>query len=346
MIRYKTIRDRMPFGLHFPTKRAGMKKIIFIVLIMGYAFGISAQNEVSFEFSDGIENFQLKSKMERQVMNLLTAVNRAQATGSDINFSGIYIDNLASQSICMLWNNVRFRCLDNDIVEHCLQLRSGNNSLRGYQVRNIAIEMKPVDNSYTDDLNQEVCIDFDRNGTITDFNITMGIRQYTQLMKEGIELDDMDRRMQIVHYVEQFRTAYNQKDLRFMENIFSDDALIVTGKVVQRVPSEIGIPKAKVEYNVQGKRQYLNNLRNTFSRQGYINVKFDEIRIKRHGAKPNYYGVTLIQEWNSTTYSDRGIVFLVWDFTNEDAPKIHVRTWQPTETSEDELFTLNKFKLP
>lgn len=322
-----------------------MKKILFLLLLSICCFEGNAQDEVNFEFSDGIENVSLKSKIENQIMKLLTAINRAERMNADINYAGINIDNLASQSIGMLWNNVHFRCLDDDIVEHCLQLRNGGNSLRGYQVRNIAIEMKPLDNTYTDDLNQEVCIDFDTSGKITDFNITMGIRQYTRLMKEGVELDDMDRRMQIIHFCEQFRTAYNQKDIKFMEDVFSDDALIITGKVTQRVPSEIGMAKTKIEYSVQGKQQYLSNLRNVFSKQGYINVKFDDYRIKRHGAKPNYYGVTLVQEWNSTTYGDKGIVFLVWDFTNENAPKIHVRTWQPMETSEDEIFTLNKFKL-
>lgn len=322
-----------------------MKKILFLLSLLICCFEGNAQDEVNFEFSDGIENLSLKSKIENQIMKLLTAINRAERMNADINYTGINIDNPASQSIGMLWNNVHFRCLDDDIVEHCLQLRNGGNSLRGYQVRNIAIEMKPLDNTYTDDLNQEVCIDFDTSGKITDFNITMGIRQYTRLMKEGVELDDMDRRMQIIHFCEQFRTAYNQKDIKFMEDVFSDDALIITGKVTQRVPSEIGMAKTKIEYSVQGKQQYLSNLRNVFSKQGYINVKFDDYRIKRHGAKPNYYGVTLVQEWNSTTYGDKGIVFLVWDFTNENAPKIHVRTWQPMETAEDEIFTLNKFKL-
>lgn len=322
-----------------------MKKIVFTLFVFGFCVCASAQEAVNFEFSDGIANGTLKNRMEQQVMNLLTAINRAQVAKSDINFTGISIDDLASMSLCMLWNNVRFRCADDDIVERCLQLRA-NNSVRGYRVRNIAIEMKPFDSSYTDDLNQEVCIDFDTTGKIMDFNISMGIKQYSRLMKEGIELDDIDRRMQIIQYVEQFRTAYNQKDIKFMENVFSDDALIITGKVVRRIPSEISVSEVVVEYTEQTKEKYLANLRNVFGKQGYINVKFDDYRIKRHGAKPNYYGVTLIQEWNSTTYSDRGIVFLVWDFTNENEPKIHVRTWQPTETNESEIFTLNKFKLP
>ena len=203
--------------------------------------------------------------------------------------------------------------------------------------------MKPLDNSYVGDRNQEVCINFDRNGKISDFNITMGLQQYLKIIKEGEKLNDMDRRMQILHWVEQFRNAYCQKDINFMENVFSDDALIVTGKVVKREHTDM--KPISVEYTTQGKQQYLAGLRRVFKNNGYINVKFDDIEIVRHGAKPNYYGVTLKQGWFTKNYSDEGIVFIVWDFTDEFQPKIMVRTWQPMQIDDSEVFTLNNFKL-
>lgn len=322
-----------------------MKKISWWFVMSILVTTLHAQDKVTFEFSDGIENGTLKTKMERQISRLLTAINQAETNNADINYREIDIDNLASQSIGMLWNNVRFRVMDSDIVEHCLRL-STKGIVRGYQVRNIAVEMKPLDVSYTGDMNQEVCIDLDASGRITDFNITMGLQQYTRLMKEGVELDDLDRRMQIIHYCEQFQNAYSQKDINFMENVFSDDALIITGKVMTRQVADIQLTAQDVKYTVQTKTEYLRNLRRAFAANEYVNVKFKDYKIKRHGAKPNYYGVTLYQEWNSTRYSDKGIVFLVWDFTDEAHPKIHVRTWQPSNISEEDIFTLNKFKLP
>lgn len=301
------------------------------------------QDEVNLEFSDGIEVGKVKNNMERNASLLLTAINRAERTNSDINYSGINIDNLASQSIGAMWNNVHFRIIDDDIVEHCLRVKSSNGAVINYQVRNIAIEMKPLDDSYVGELNQEVCINFDRNGKISDFNITMGLQQYMRLMKEGEKLNDMDRRMQILHWVEQFRNAYVQKDINFMENVFSDDALIITGKVVKRRHTDM--KPINVEYTTQGKQQYLAGLRRVFRNNSYINVKFDDITIVRHGAKSNYYGVTLKQGWFTKNYSDEGIVFIVWDFTDELNPKIHVRTWQPMQTDEEQIFTLKNFKL-
>lgn len=305
-----------------------------------------AQDEVNFEFSDGIDNAMLKQRMEQQLSQLLTAINRAESSGGLINFSGINIDPSASMSVTSLWENAHFRTLDDDIVEHCLVMKR-NGRVYGYQARNIAVEMKPQYDNYQDELNQEICVDFDTKGDISDFNITMGINQYTRLMKEGSEIEDLDERMQVIHFCEQLKNAYMKRDLQFLENVFSDDALIITGKVIMRQKAEVGMSQKDYEYTVKTKREYLDNLRRLFSnpRTGAINVKFNDYRIKRHGSKPNYYGVTVIQDWNTNAYSDQGIVFLVWDFTNKERPQIQVRTWQPMDTDENEVFTLKRFKL-
>ena len=323
-----------------------MKRYIFVLFLLSQAFACIAQDEVNFEFSDGITNAALKSKMERQLTTLLTAINRAESSNSDINFSGINLDPVASQSITALWANAHFRCLDDDIVEHCIAMKRAGKVYQ-YQARNIAVEMKPVDESYSDDLNQEICINFDLSGTICDFNITMDINQYTRLMKEGVEIGDVDERNQIIDFCEKFKNYYIKKDLANLEAIFSDDALIITGKEILRTKPELGMAHKDYEYTVQTKNQYLSNLRKIFNnpRTGGISVQFRDYSIKRHGSKPNYYGVTLVQNWSTNTYKDEGIVFLVWDFTDKDKPKIQVRTWQPMSTDENEVFTLNRFKL-
>lgn len=318
-----------------------MRIIVFVLMAVMSSMCLMAQNQVNFEFSDGIDNLALKSNMERQISNLLTAINRAESSNNDINYSGINIDNLASQSLGMMWNNVHFRVSDDDIVEHCLSIKASNGTVLGYQVRNIPVEMKPIDDSYDGDLYQEVCINLGKDGTITDFNIAMGLNQYMKIIREGDRLNDLDRRMQILHWVEQFRNAYCQKDINFMEAVFSEDALIVTGKVIKRVNYE----GPKVQYNVMGKQQYMANLRRVFARNSYVNVHFDDIEVVRHASKPNFYGVTLKQGWNSSTYSDEGIVFIVWDFTDEFNPKILVRTWQPMDVEEKDVFKLSNFKL-
>ena len=336
-----------------------MKKILFALLFINYSVVMNGADEVTFEFSDGIQG-TLKTKMEQQLSSFLTAINRAESSGRyEINFAGIQFENseTASQTISMLWNSVHFRTQDDDFYQSCLQHKRGG-KVTGYQVRNIYMDMKPVDDSYQEDLSQEFIIEFDAQGRISDVNIAMGKLQYQDILKAGEQLNDLDRREQIIFFCEQFANAYHKMDINYMEDIFSDDALIITGRVRQKEKAtvlmknpEVNLPQQNnVEYTVQTKQEYINNLRACFNRQkgqkgGFINVKFDEYKVVRHPAKPNYYGVTLKQSWSSKGYHDEGIVFLVWNFTDEDRPKIEVRTWQAMNTTEREIFTLNNFRL-
>lgn len=319
-----------------------MKKLLcflfgLFVMLSGYA------QKVNFEFSDGIEEGTLKTKMERQMSSLLSAINEANAVNTDVNFSGIDITDDASASLTMTWEQVHFSIEDDDIVDHCISLpgKSG-----GFRIQNIGVLMNPKEESgYDGEKRREIYIDFDKTGKIVDFNFTLGMNMYTEILKKGEELGDLDRRMQIIDWCEHFAKAYCDKNMKFMQTIFSDDAIIITGKMtMQRVRTDMGMKdQAKVKYVQQTKSQYLSNLSKVFASNSYVNVKFEDYTVIRHGAKPNYYGVTLRQKWHTARYSDEGTVFLIWDFTNEEAPRILVRTWQPTT---EKAFKMGDFKLP
>lgn len=319
-----------------------MKKLLcflfgLFVMLSGYA------QKVNFEFSDGIEEGILKTKMEQQMSSLLSAINEANAVNADVNFSSIDITDDASASLTMTWEQVHFSIEDDDIVDHCISLpgKSG-----GFRIQNIGVLMNPKEESgYDGEKRREIYIDFDKTGKIVDFNFTMGMNMYTEILKKGEELGDLDRRMQIIDWCEHFAKAYCDKNMKFMQTIFSDDAIIITGKMtMQRVHTDMGMKdQAKVKYVQQTKSQYLSNLSRVFASNSYVNVKFGDYTVIRHGAKPNYYGVTLRQKWHTARYSDEGTVFLIWDFTNEEAPRILVRTWQPTT---EKAFKMGDFKLP
>lgn len=306
-----------------------MKKFWLLTIITLLATPLSAG--VNFEFSYGVNNPTLKQKMERQVTLLLDAINAASSTGRDINFSGISITNNAAQALSMTWDQVHFRTEDDDIVEACLMLRTRTGGLRGYEVRNIGVELIKTPGS--DDLpwsRQELCIDFSPSGQIVDLNFTMDNKQYVKALSEAEKTNDLDQRMQILGWCEKFRQAYIDKNLPFMEAVFSEDALIITGKIISGRRENHLYPQ--VEVTVKGKKEYLAGLRNVFSRPGSISVTFEDYEVRRHPNNPNIYLVTLIQNWRTRQYSDEGIVVLMWDFTNEDRPEILVRTWQPMGT--------------
>ena len=293
---------------------------------------------------DGIENATVKAKMERTMSAFLTEVNNAQSSKRALNFGGMGLSTNVQSSVSMLWENSPFECTDEEIMEHCIQTGSG------YQVRNIPLMMRPTDSSFNEDEYQEAVFSFDLSGNLESFYLTLSMNLYMNVIKSNKSVTDLRRRQLILDYVEHFRTAYNQKDKEFLEAVFSDDALIITGKVIpQRVRDNIQLP-ARVEYTRQTKRQYMTKLSQVFAANKHIKVTFDEIRVVMHPTKSEWYGVTLHQGWTSDRYHDDGWLFLLWDFSNEDHPTIHVRTWQPDKIEgkklpDEEIFSLDDFNI-
>ena len=317
-----------------------MKKNL-IFLLMFVAQNIMADVTVQI---DGIDNATVKAKMERTMSAFLTEVNNAQSSKRALNFGGMGLSTNVQSSVSMLWENSSFECTDEEIIEHCIQTGSG------YQVRNIPLMMRPTDSSFNEDEYQEAVFSFDRNGNMESFYLTLSMNLYMNVIKSNKSVTDLRRRQLILDYVEHFRTAYNQKDKEFLEAVFSDDALIITGKVIpQRVRDNIQLP-ARVEYTRQTKRQYMTKLSQIFAANKHIKVTFDEIRVVMHPTKSEWYGVTLHQGWTSDRYHDDGWLFLLWDFSNEDHPTIHVRTWQPDKIEgkklpDEEIFSLDDFNI-
>ena len=321
-----------------------MRKVILLSM-MAFAAILCKAEEVNFTISDGIDNADIKSKIESTVSKMLSEINDAQDDKRNLNFSVMgNISTRVQQSMAMLWENSPFICTDEEIIEHCLTTGSG------YQVRNIPLMMKPTgEREFGEDEYQEAVISFDKQGNIESFYLSISMNLYMNVIKSNLELTDLRRRQLILDYVEQFRTAYNQKDINFLNQVFSEDALIITGKVITTKHAE-GFTSQKIQYNKQSKEQYIKNLRGVFQRNSYIKVTFDDIEVMRHPVNANFYGVTLLQGWTSGSYHDDGYLFLLWDFTDENAPQIHVRTWQPDKIGgkplpKDEVFSLSDFDI-
>lgn len=322
-------------------------KILFLLLIAIVPLRTMAQDDVRFEINDGIYNNSVKSKMENTVSDLLSEMNKAFKQNRALRLDGMAISNDGKKQINMLWDNVHLYCSEPEIVEH------GITTNQGFQIRNIPFIMQPVGEDESKQEYQEVVMDFSKAGLLESFYLTIGMNMYSQVMANKTEVSDVRRRMEILDYVEHFRTSYNQKDMNFLRQVFSNDALIITGRVIKVQKSDVFPGGNKIIYTKQTKQQYLANLARAFKTNKYIKVNFDDIKVVAHPTKANVYGVTVHQTWNSSRYSDEGYVFMIWDFTNEDEPKIHVRTWQPDyidkahkqKLPENEVFDLGDFDL-
>lgn len=322
-----------------------MKRKIITILIFALSLSLFASEPVDVKIIDGIYNTSIKEKMETSMSKLLTEINAAQDQNRLPKYSALGLSTHVQGEVSMLWETCPFICSDSEVMEHCVTTNDG------YQIRNIPLLMKPTDGTkLTDDEYQEAVINFDKSGNITSFRIGISSNLIGKIIRSNTELKDLRRRQLILDYVDQFRTSYNLKDMKFLQQVFSDDALIITGKVIKQATSDgIRLPD-KIEYKKQSKAEYLSNLGRAFKSNKSISVKFDDIKVMLHPSNPDYYGVTIHQNWKSDRYHDEGYVFLLWDFKNEKEPKIHVRTWQPEmfngkKLPEDKVFNIFDFEI-
>ncbi len=314
-----------------------ISKYFIGVLFMLASGNILAQVNVTLKTDASFTNTPVINRIEQSASKILTEINNAQKEDRVLNMLAMNINEDALSSLGMLWSTTHFYCDDEEVIERVWPLV--NNT---YLIRRIPLIITHNgEDVFGTGTYQEAVMEFDATGKLIDFRLALDPKMAESMENCG-EVADQERHMQILTYMERFRTAYNTKDTLFLEQVFSDKALIITGKVIKTRESAI-----KVVYNQQSKRQYLRNLKRTFRHNAWINVKFSPIGengetggcpgITRSKVNPNFYGVRVRQEWQSSKYSDVGYLFLLWDFTDETQPQIHVRTWQPEWVGDSKL---------
>ena len=172
-------------------------------------------------------------------------------------------------------------------------------------------------------------------------------KEALKILNSNLNESDSISRRKILSYCEHLRTSYTTKDIDFLRQVFSDNALIIVGNVVKTGKKWDGSNDTKVSYAVRSKHAYLNRLNEIFKSNKTIKMDFQDFHIMRHPSMEGIYGVSLRQKYATDNYSDDGYLFLLWDFRKPSMPLIHVRTWQPRSTvaDSDEIIDISDFNL-
>ena len=318
-----------------------------MVLLMLVASTVMASADGLFRIVEGIPDGNLKNTMEANVNAMMEAFNTAASQDKSVKLSKDNFTNEAIKEIGLIWKSSAMTCPPVNLMSKCLLTKGG------YQVRGIPVDLKEADDN---EKRQELTVDFLPNGKINGVAIAIDMHRYDQIMAEKSSDIDYARRQVIIDFVENFRTAYNRKDLKLLTSVYSDKALIITGKVISEKPNSdidrMTLNNNKVVYIKQTKQEYLRNLGNVFKSTKFINVKFDDIDVVQHPKYDDIYGVTLKQYWHTDRYKDEGYLFLMIDFRDADNPLIQVRTWQPylnkqgqVVTKKDDVYHLGSFRI-
>lgn len=337
-----------------------MNKVRNTIFLLISLFYLSIEQGHAIEVTFTIDEYAARtaglSNAERNLAQLLTEVNRAQGAHAILELGQMRMDEFAKKSIAAIWAVTPFVCEEKEIVERCWVFKNGT-----MMVSHIPLIMKPEGETFGLGQYQEAVVEFDRNGKMTDFRFAISPQLGESMEHCGVA--EVEKAAVIKRSLEKFRTAYCEKDIKTIEAMFSDDALIITGKVIGTQPSkDIKVKSYKVEYTRQTREQYIRNLRKAFARNKWIKVDFEEIAenseagacagISQSTKDPTKYGVRVRQLWKSQNYSDEGYLFLLWEFPEDGRdPIIHVRTWQPElvggkrQRPDDDISTLGGFDL-
>ncbi|MBL6518048.1 hypothetical protein [Leyella stercorea] len=163
-------------------------------------------------------------------------------------------------------------------------------------------------------------------------------------------------RWAILNFMEDYQTAFALKRTDYINSIFSDDALIITGTILKKLNSaerafdrskslDLGGPK-DIAYSQLSKTEYIDRLRKIFSTREYVHLQFED-NITRMIDLPAInginkgaaFGIEIKQRYESTGYSDDGYLTMVFD-TRGKLPIIHVRLWQPDKNN---MMSLQEF---
>lgn len=166
--------------------------------------------------------------------------------------------------------------------------------------------------------------------------------------QETAEQKDARRRAFIDDFLATYEAAYENKQIEYIKNFFSDDALIITEtKKLKPTGSKETIPSTRktrpYQTIVENRREYMRRLQGIFDANISIKLSIAGKKIRQHAKYPEIYGVNFTQIWKDQNGGDNlesqmpGFVFLMIDFKHgEQTPVIHVRTWQPKDNIEKE----------
>lgn len=163
------------------------------------------------------------------------------------------------------------------------------------------------------------------------------VAQHDILDNEGWK---MDSRLTLLTFMEDYQTAYALRRIDYLERIFSENALIISGcKVMKKVTGDGIRLQGYTRYDTLSKSQYMNRLRNHFKNKEYINLNFTETDFSQAYSIEDFFGIRVRQEYFSSSYGDVGYLFLLVDLRG-DEPVIHIRAWQDDKLPLEQLFSL------
>jgi len=217
---------------------------------------------------------------------------------------------------------------------------------------NVMVRSVPMKFSYrnnTHEFIEQVVFTFNAESEIDAVSFSIGDHAIGDIVNKSDRFGTIEDKYQLINFLEYYKTAYCLKRLDYIEDIFANNALIIVGHVVKEAGSvERMYARAgnkKVEFIELSKTEYLERLRKVFNSNEFVNIHFEDNIVKKVNGDSKIYGIQIKQDYYSTSYADKGYLFLMIDLNDSINPKIYIRTWQPELNEDGSIFGLSDFSI-
>ncbi|MEX0608009.1 MAG: hypothetical protein WD016_01705 [Balneolaceae bacterium] len=167
---------------------------------------------------------------------------------------------------------------------------------------------------------EELELTFSKSTELIDAKITGKERNYQRILRRASEADEAEKAT-VNNMLEDYKNAFSDKNVRKVRSLFNQNSSIITGS---RRKSD-----GLLVFNRYSYDDYMQRLEDrVLTTYNTINIRFEDGKIYRHPDFRESFGFYAKQYYNTPSYSDTGYVFMIWDFSTTEEPKIISRTWQ------------------
>lgn len=331
-----------------------MKKTfaLFILLyVSAAAFGqkITSDIEKAYEERNQRSSFADVEREKKEIRNLM----KEWPVGSDEEFLIHYLSPEEASSYIPVaqkidkilrsrrFNKLKKLCTEEGWAQVQKLLINGNAIMDGYpniqfleKGAGITLRSFPMAFRFNNNnrmFNEEVVFHINHEGKITHLALALDKRTVTEVFCHKGGWSDEEKRA-IIDFMESYKTAIVLRDIDRISSYFSDETLFLGEKIYDDSYRD------QTLRNKKAKELFFKHYEKMFISNEFVNTRFSEVSIKKSvfknrttGRDINVFGIQFRQQLFSEHNSDANHIFFAADFTNAEAPVIHISHIQSEE---------------
>ena len=183
-----------------------------------------------------------------------------------------------------------------------------------YEVRNIYFREASKENV------QELSIRFNQFGSFADLFFVDEIYSIAPFAGYNRTIESNN----LTNFLQHLEENYNGRNVYDVVSTFAENAVILAGSVQN---------ERRTLYRHDSPEEYAGMLRYVYNVNDDIDIRFSDMTFYAHPFDDQLFGVQVRQDWQTTSYSDEGYLFLVLEQNADESYDVHFRSWQPEPIS-------------